>query len=222
MIPSSTRSCTAFAASYRIARKATALSDALTLLSDFVLVRITKLWYPTLNQSIAGDKPSLEYVRVELARPPNISWQRRLISPTWYHHRHRSWPSCGGSDMDYDVSYGSCSNSTIRNQTHFRHRQRCHMSCVCKDLILLVTSSILLYHDRTKLIDRVTQVLSICQSIVIHLAVEHGLGRHLRKLNSVDYAYYNKVKMLSLRHALVPNIDWGFADTFRRYTRTRF
>lgn len=42
------------------------------------------------------------------------------------------------------------------------------------------------------------QVLAIIQSVVIHLAANHGLGRHTRNLNTHDYAYYSKVRLWNL------------------------
>lgn len=37
------------------------------------------------------------------------------------------------------------------------------------------------------------QALAIVQSVVIHLATNHGLGRHSKNLNSDNYSYYSKV-----------------------------
>ena len=40
------------------------------------------------------------------------------------------------------------------------------------------------------------QVLAIIQSITIHLAVDHGLGRHRLNLNAPNFAAYSKVKAI--------------------------
>lgn len=37
------------------------------------------------------------------------------------------------------------------------------------------------------------QVLALIQSVLVHLAVNHGLGRHRNMLSLGDYSYYSKV-----------------------------
>lgn len=38
------------------------------------------------------------------------------------------------------------------------------------------------------------QVLALIQSVLVHLAVDRGLGRHRTKLSLEDYSYYSKVR----------------------------
>ena len=38
------------------------------------------------------------------------------------------------------------------------------------------------------------KILAVLQSVVVHLAANHGLGRHTKNLNAHNYAYYSKVR----------------------------
>lgn len=46
--------------------------------------------------------------------------------------------------------------------------------------------------DRDSAAIYIAGILAIIQAVVIHLAVNHGLGRHRSSLNIHDYTYYNK------------------------------
>ncbi|KAL9610534.1 MAG: hypothetical protein Q9167_004772 [Letrouitia subvulpina] len=42
-------------------------------------------------------------------------------------------------------------------------------------------------------------ILAVVQSVTVHLAAGHGLGKHLKDLNPREYAYYEKVEDKALK-----------------------
>lgn len=66
-------------------------------------------------------------------------------------------------------------------------------------------------------------MLAVLQSVTIHLATNHGLGRHRKNLNAVNYDIYNKVGDFLLDYATALGRSSIIIDVLSRpYTQAKY
>lgn len=71
----------------------------------------------------------------------------------------------------------------------------------CVSIYFYQLQSLIIGFEKTYFL-YLTQILAVVQSVTIHLAAGHGLGRHVKDLNSKEYAYYEKVNEITFKAIL--------------------